>query len=194
MAFGKRQLVLAALVVALGAAVYLNWQFSDNQDLVATDTTASQKELGQAQYVNTLPSDSSATSSSTSTSGETATSQSETSSEYFAQTRISRQKSRDEATELLKDVLESADKDDAAKKEAVEKAAEIAQNIEQETNIENLVKAKGFKDCVAFIQNGECSIVVLTDGLLDSEAITIKDIVLGQSGIGYDKIKIVESK
>ena len=94
----------------------------------------------------------------------------------------------------LEDVLESADKDDAAKKEAVEKAAEIAQNIEQETNIENLVKAKGFKDCVAFIQNGECSIVVLTDGLLDSEAITIKDIVLGQSGIGYDKIKIVESK
>ena len=53
MAFGKRQLVLAALVVALGAAVYLNWQFSDNRDLLATNTvTSSQKELGEAQYVN----------------------------------------------------------------------------------------------------------------------------------------------
>ena len=91
-------------------------------------------------------------------------------------------------------MLKSADKDDKAKKEAVEKAAEIAKNIEQETNVENLIKAKGFKDCVAFIQNGECSVVVQTDGLLDSEAITIKDIVQGQSGIGYEKIKIVESK
>lgn len=54
MAFGKRQLVLAALVVALGAAVYLNWQFSDNRDLLATNTvTSSQKELGEAQYVIT---------------------------------------------------------------------------------------------------------------------------------------------
>ena len=30
MTFGKRQLVIASLVVALGAAVYLNWQFSDS--------------------------------------------------------------------------------------------------------------------------------------------------------------------
>ena len=53
MAFGKRQLVLAALVVALGAAVYLNWQFSDNRALLATNTvTTSQKELGEAQSVN----------------------------------------------------------------------------------------------------------------------------------------------
>ena len=47
MKFGKRQLVLAALVVALGAAVYLNWQFSDNSDLLAANTTVeSGKELG----------------------------------------------------------------------------------------------------------------------------------------------------
>ena len=90
MAFGKRQLVLAALVVALGAAVYLNWQFSDNKDLVATGTTASNKELGQAQYVNTLPSDSSGESGASSKGDENSAT-----SEYFDQTRLSRQKSRD---------------------------------------------------------------------------------------------------
>ena len=53
MKFGKRQLVLAALVVALGAAVYLNWQFSDNSDLLAANTTVeSGKELGEAEFVN----------------------------------------------------------------------------------------------------------------------------------------------
>ena len=49
---GKRQLVLAALVMALGAAVYLNWQFSGNQQLLAADTLSSEKELGAAQLVN----------------------------------------------------------------------------------------------------------------------------------------------
>ena len=47
MAFGKRQLVLAALVVALGAAVYLNWQFSDNRDLLATNTVTSSQKVCQ---------------------------------------------------------------------------------------------------------------------------------------------------
>ena len=56
--------------------------------------------------------------------------------------------------------------------------------------MENLIKAKGFADCVAFIQNGECSVVVASEGLLDSEAITIKDIVAGQTGISFDKIKL----
>ena len=71
---------------------------------------------------------------------------------------------------------------------------QCAQNMEQENNVENLIKAKGFADCVAFIQNGECSVVVASEGLLDSEAITIKDIVAGQTGISFDKIKIVEAK
>ena len=66
------------------------------------------------------------------------------------------------------------DASDDAKKEALNQAAVIAQNMEQENNVENLIKAKGFADCVAFIQNGECSVVVASEGLLDSEAITIK--------------------
>ncbi|MFQ7027140.1 MAG: hypothetical protein ACLRRA_09410 [Acutalibacteraceae bacterium] len=46
MAIRKRQLVLAALVVALGAAVYLNWQFGGNSKIVDAGTSVSDKELG----------------------------------------------------------------------------------------------------------------------------------------------------
>ncbi len=54
MTFGKRQLLVGALVVALGAAVYLNWQFSAVQPEPVTETAASDtKELGQTVYVNT---------------------------------------------------------------------------------------------------------------------------------------------
>ena len=113
---------------------------------------------------------------------------------YFANARLTREKSRDEAADLIKDILQGVDASDDAKKDALNQAAAIAQNMEQENNVENLIKAKGFADCVAFIQNGECSVVVASEGLLDSEAITIKDIVAGQTGISFDKIKIVEAK
>ena len=193
MAFGKRQLVLAALVVALGAAVYLNWQFTGDNQLVAAGTDVSEKTVGEAQLVNAsaqsadpkeeTPSD--AAGSEDPTEGKTA-------EEYFSETRLSRQKSRDEAVELLEDVLQDAKTSEEAKKEAVSQAAVIAQNVLQENNIESLVKAKGFADCVAFLQNGECTVVVQTAESNQNNAIVIKDIVAGQSGVSYDKIKIVE--
>ncbi len=199
MAFGKRQLVLAALVVALGAAVYLNWQFSDQNNLLATETVNSTaqeagKELGEAQYVNqnatSAPSQTEAVSSAEGSGSKMSTE----AEQYFAQARVSRQKARDEAVDTLKGLIADVSQSDAAKTEAVSQAAAIAKNIEQENNIENLIKAKGFAECVAFLQNGECSVVVSSEGLLDSEAIAIKDIVAGQAGIPYDKIKIVEAK
>ena len=97
---GKRQLVLAALVMALGAAVYLNWQFSGNQQLLAADTLSSEKELGTAQLVN------GEAESGTESEEETAAqSTAETGEAQFTQARLSRQQARDEAVELLEGIL-----------------------------------------------------------------------------------------
>lgn len=195
MNLGKRQLVLATLVVALGAAVYLNWQFSDDR-LLVTDTLNSEKELGTAQLVSgslTQPEEGAETSAAAEPEQEAVAANAEVSA-YFTEARLSRQKARDSAVELLEEVLESVESDEEARKEALEKAAALAENVVQESNIENLIKAKGFSDCVVFLENGECSVVVQTDGLLPNEAIAIKDIIGGQSGVAYDKIKIVEAK
>lgn len=193
MAFGKRQLVLAALVVALGAAVYLNWQFTGDNQLVAAGTDVSEKTVGEAQLVNaSAQSSDPKEETSSDVAGSEDPTEGKTAEEYFSETRLSRQKSRDEAVELLEDVLQDAKTSEEAKKEAVSQAAVIAQNVLQENNIESLVKAKGFADCVAFLQNGECTVVVQTAESNQNNAIVIKDIVAGQSGVSYDKIKIVE--
>lgn len=196
MGIGKRQLVLAALVVALGAAVYLNWQFSGDNQLLTTEAVTSQKELGTAQLVS---SPEGGEELGVSVQGgeeaeEPTVAANASAEEYFTEARLSRQKARDSAVELLEKVLTDAEGSDEAKKEAVEQAAVIAQNVVQESNIENLIKAKGFAECVVFLENGECSVVVQTSGLLPNEAIAIKDIVGGQAGVAYDKIKIVEAK
>lgn len=192
MTMGKRQLVLAALVVALGAAVYLNFALSGNTQLPATEAVTSGRELGGTLLVNasgsalgSTPSGSSAASkSSVKTSTE----------DYFSEAELSRQKARDNAKEQLNDILNNANANDAAKKDAVSQAANIAENILKENSIENLIKAKGFSNCIVSIQNGECSVVVKPKGTAQDDAIIIKDIISGQSGITYDKIKIIESK
>ena len=194
MGIGKRQLVLASLVVALGAAVYLNWVFQGGEPLIATDTLTSGAELGAAQLVNGKGSSPPQTSSSAPSASSKAVETAAKVDEYFTEAKLSRQKARDASVEMLQKVLQDASANDTVKKESLEKAAEIAQNIVQESNIESLIKAKGFSDCVVFLQNSECSVVVRSDGLLPNEAIAIKDIIGGQSGVAYDKIKIVEAK
>lgn len=189
MAMGKRQLVLAALVVALGAAVYLNWALSGNTQLPATDAVASGRELGETLLVNASESEgakSGGASSSVDTSASVA------GEDYFASARLSRQKARDEAVETLKNIMGGASEGDDAKLTAASQATTIAQNIVKETDIENLIKAKGFEDCVVVLGDGECSVVVKTKASEQDDAIVIRDIVSAQTGLPYDKIKIVE--
>lgn len=196
MKIGKKQLILTGLVLTLGAAVYLNWQFSGNTDLLSgSDAVSVSKELGEAEFVNTS-SDKKAGESTAqksteqSSSKESTASASKSSDEYFSQAKVNRQQTQDDIAEMTKKILESSEESDAAKAEAVAKAAELATVMEQQTNVESLIKAKGFEECMVFIQNGECSIVVKDSDLTADDALIIKDIATGQTGITVDKIKV----
>lgn len=196
MKIGKKQLILTGLVLTLGAAVYLNWQFSGNTDLLSgSDAVSVSKELGEAEFVNTS-SDKKAGESTAQKSTELSSSKESTASapkssdEYFSQAKVNRQQTQDDIAEMTKKILESSEESDTAKAEAVAKAAELATVMEQQTNVESLIKAKGFEECMVFIQNGECSIVVRDSDLTADDALIIKDIATGQTGITVDKIKV----
>ncbi|MGN1456930.1 MAG: SpoIIIAH-like family protein [Acutalibacteraceae bacterium] len=200
MTFGKRQLVIAALVVALGAAVYLNWQFSGVQPVTVTDTESeTAKQLGQTTYVNTEISSSSNISETTSENSSveantsaTVSSLSREQQEYFANERINRSQSQEKAIESLSDIIESASSSETAKQDAVKSAEKLALAIKAESNIESEIKTKGFDDCLVSINNDSCSVIVPKGKLDDAAAISIKDIVVRHGGIDYDKITISE--
>lgn len=211
MKFGKRELIMSALVVSLGAAVYVNWQFSTNDDKLNAGTDG---DLGVAQYVNANISSDTASSEksesntssgnsdkdSANTSSKSTSSQndkdSDTSSalssveEYFSKVRLERQQTQDELIELAEEIVNATDSSGSGKEEAVKHLNELSDTIQQQSNVENLIIAKGFDDCVAFIQNGECSIVVTGQELKSDLLIAIKDIVMGQTGINFDKIRV----
>ena len=202
MKYGKRQLILASLVLALGAAVYLNWQFAGTEVKVDENSTASESStLGAAQlvnsnYVETISDGVEYAEEAAGEAAEETTAEAEETAGRAAalsDARMTRQTARDEAVELLEDILEDAQADSAVKEAAISEASLIAQNILKETNIETLVQAKGFKECVAYINGDACTIVVNGDMEDEQNALIIRDIAVTETGLSADQIKIISA-
>ena len=182
MLIGKKKIILAALVLALGTAIYLNWQFSSGSSMNLSTMLSSSKNLGDAQYVSASQNGKVSTSATASLS----------TSDFFAEQRVNREQTRDSAISVLKSVAEDSKIADVDKQKAVLDIAQIALNVEKEGRCENLIKAKGFKDCVVSISDDSADVVVETSGLTAAQAAQINDIIENDGVIASDKIKIIE--
>lgn len=167
----KRQIILAGLVVILGVAVYLNWEFSKGD---INSSISDDKIYGETQ--------------------ETLVDVTETTDAYFAEARLNRQKTRDEALESVQAMLKSDALTETQRSEITAKAAKITELTSLENAIEELVKAKGFRECVAFIDGENASVVVSSDELTETQAAQIFEIVAKKSKINSENINIVEAK
>lgn len=111
--------------------------------------------------------------------------------DYFTSTVLNRQEARDEALDVLKLVTESAEASEAAKEEAQAQISKIALDIQNEANIETLVRAKGFEECIAIISDDAVSVIVGAESLQAAEAAQILAIVYETTGIDPERISIV---
>lgn len=173
--FGKSQIAVTAMVLALAAAVWLNMKY----------TPSSGKYLGEASYVNNTSSQSGAVQTSA---------KAEEKSDYFTQVKKERETARKKAQELIEETLKSDKLTEEDKKSALAKCEEIAGRIESEGNIEALLKAKGFKQAVAVISDTGISVVVEADGLTSAQTLQIQDIITSETNIQLSNIKIVPVK
>jgi stage III sporulation protein AH len=184
--FGKKQIMLAVLVLALGVAVYLNYYFS-TRNPITTDASAitSSKNLGDAKFVDNP--------SAVEPSGKTGDKAAD-SSDYFAQAQKNRENARQEAIDIIRDLINNAKANKETQQQALEKAAAIAAAVEQESKIESLIKAKGFQDCIAFIEDDQCSVAVRAAELNEAQALQITEIVTAQSKVPAQNVRIVTVK
>lgn len=185
--FGKKQIVLTAMVLALAGAVWLNMKYSASSGGFSVKETSSKTYLGEATYVDGSVDDSSASQTA-------AAAKTEKDNDYFTKTRDERNNSRSDAISELEETISSAKVKDAVKTAAVEKVSQLTDRIEKETAIEALLKAKGFSDVLAVISDSGINIAVKTDNLTESQTIQIQDIATSQSGLSLDKVKIIPVK
>ena len=193
MIIGKRHLVLAGLLIALGAAVYLNWQFAPTEAIL--ETSGGKSSYTDEGYITVSTNTVSGSSASADISGDEAVETAVTKN-LFDQTREDREETRQEALDTIEDIIEDASLDKSQKEQAVSTAAKIAENMDKEAAIELLIKAKGYEDCVVVISDAQVNVVLPApaEGLKSSDIAIIRDIVVGQLDISPASIKIIEAK
>lgn len=179
----KRNTVVVTMAVLVCAAVALNWKYS-GQEAVKDAQEAGTKILGEAALVSGQEDGADAPVDETAV---------YTGSDYFASARLTRQQARDNAISLLQEAAAQENADQSVANEASESIQVLASYTMKEAQVENLVSAKGYKDCVAFMGEGSMSVVVSTESgeLTGEDVAKVMDIAMSETGLPASGIKIM---
>ena len=182
----KKNLVAAAVLVTVCAGIYVNWLYTEEQAAVSlSETLDAEKVMSDETLI--LSEDMAAISS-----GEMGEN---TATDYFAAVRLSRQQARDNAVNLLQDAMAYTTAAEGSKDaESAMELEEIVQTALSEAQIESLIIAKGYTDCVAYMSGEGISVAVSAPegGLQQNDVAVIADIVMNQSAYSLDDIRVVE--
>lgn len=169
----KRRAVVAAVLMLVGTSVYLNWRYA------GTVEDSGKKVLGQSALVNGETTDAEVTAAD---------------DDYFATARLSRKQARDTAISMLQEAQVDENATEDVLNEASQTMQVLAAYTVAESQIESLVVAKGYADCVAFMGDDAISVVVSDpDGLDTVDVARIKDIVVSETSYTPDQIRIMEA-
>ena len=189
----KRNAVAAMIVLFICVAVYLNWSYTrgigqddavdvDSGKILGEATLTNQEEEGKKEQV---------------TKEEKEESPKDTvANDYFTNARREKQKARDSALNTLKETTNQENISQEARDKATASIETLATGAVAESRIETLVKAKGFTDCVALINEESVNVIVKAPegGLTQSDTSKIRDIVVAEAKVKPSQIKIVEIK
>ena len=181
----RRNAVVAAVGLFVCAAVYLNWSYEQE--------TQAGKTLGQSTLVSGETED-----PLLATTGQEPQAQStgtqEREGDYFASARLNRQQARDSALSLLRDAASQEDADETVKTQVNDTIQTMADYTITEAQIENLVTAKGYTDCVAFIGDDSISLAVAVPegGMTQADTARLVDVVQQSCSFTAGQIKIIE--
>ena len=212
----KRNAVVATVLLFVCAAVYLNWRYAGNvadgaapagsqtpaigQQSSESETEAgtngnggATKVLGDAALVGGVPTTLAEEPVGTATDTGTAAA---SAGSYFDTARLSRQQSRDNALSLLREASAQDNVEQSALDDANRAIQTLAGYTMLEGQVENLIIAKGYADCVAFMGENSISVVVSAaeDGLQMEDVAKITDIILRETDYTADQITIMEAE
>jgi stage III sporulation protein AH len=179
----KKNMVAAAVLITVCTGIYMNWLYTQDQTTAdLTDKLDAEKVMSDEALI--LDDESLQLSDVQQVSN--------TAEDYFAAVRLSRQQARDSALELLQEAMVYSDQTKAA--ESSDQLDDIVQTALTEAQIESLIIAKGYTDCVAYMSSEGISVAVAAPegGLKESDVAVIADIVMSQSDYVMEDIRVVE--
>ena len=181
----KKSILVCCCLFIIGVSVYSDFILNAGKDKAPESsylytseanpdiTSDSAKILGEAKLVDNIG-------------------KAESDDSYFVSAELNRERSREEALETLQVVIDSAETMPDVKDKALDRMISIASEIETEALVEEMIKAKGFEECLAVMTGDNINVIVKTPGLLTSEVAQITEIVMEETGFTAENIKIVE--
>lgn len=176
----KKQFLAATLILALGAAVYLNWTMSGAKTV--------SRSLGESKFVNATVSTTAKTVKAKQTSK---TVLSEKEKKLFSEARMNRDQVQDKVIDTAKETLNLENTSEKDYTKAQSRVAGTLQNFTMQDTIETTLKAKGFSDVLCYINENGCTVTVLKTELNDDKKLIIKAAVKSTANIDFDKVTIV---
>lgn len=192
----KRGAVYGIVALMLCVAVYLNWSYFQTPEEMAVANQVELEDSADAGDGKSTESKDKADSSAESGKIYGDTTEVSAEGDYFAQARLTRQKSRDEAVSILNSTLENEAASEEAKSKANDQISSMADYAVKESELETLIKGKGYQDAVVYISDGSVSVIVAPPegGLKAEDVAKITDLTVEKSGLPASSVKISEAK
>ena len=219
MVLKKKQIVAVSLIVLVAAAGFVSWIYapgseeplavdaspsssptapvSADENIILYDANEEEAEdesdqTGQAQYVSSETGEEGQQVSAGEDTGEIVDEEAAASQGYFDDARLQKETAKGKAIEMLNTLIENPSSDKEAKESAQQQILNYANARKSEAACENIIKAKGFSDCVVFINSENVTVVVKSAQLSESDAAKIQEIITGQVDVDAKNVKIVE--
>jgi len=194
-----RKATAITLAAALVIAVYLNWQYARTGVTLEEDAVnVSAVSQETVPVTDELMTEAEAVSSANKNYGEAqlVSVANDAGAKFFEEARLKRQKAHDEAMDTIQKTLKTSGLSAEEKKGYTQQLTSNLEDLNAENEIETLVKAKGFADCLCFLQSGRADLTVITSGdaLTAAQVAQIRDIVLSKSEVTAQNITVVEVK
>lgn len=187
----KKNAVLASVILFVCVAVYLNWSYNRGEELVVSRQESDLQSEGALSGTILVDGESEPLDE------EDALLHSEDlapEEDYFSTARLTREQARDSSIRILKETLENETLSQETRDQASTALNVLGGYAMSEAQIESLVIAKGYRDCVAFINENGVDLVVaaMGAGLKAEDVSRIKDIVIDKTNAETGQITIIE--
>ncbi len=194
MVIKSKQILTATLIVALGAAVMVNWYYTNSGDMVSDSTTTNQSvsgNLGDTLYVaGTTLADI------TEQTGEDVSAMSSeiNGDEYFAEAKLKRAEKYDEIIDEIEDMLSGDITDSFLQDKIQTMLSDFTNDMKVQTDAENLIKAKTSSECLVIINGNTCQVILEKNTLNDTVILQITEIIEKNTNISAENLTIIELK
>jgi stage III sporulation protein AH len=192
----RKNIIIGLLVVLLIITGYLNFVFNqnsaptvstgDNAPTAKPDTSKGTIKVTDLEEADVEPDDDSNAKDKDATESLAAAS-----SSFFRDYRFEREQDRSKEVAYINTIVDNPNSDPEMIKEAQSQLLEITSNMDSELAIENLIKAKGFRDAVVIIHKDNVNVIVDKAELVPEDVAIILDIVKRESGRDVENIKII---